>query len=156
MALVANIKGPSGSVGPVQTLTVPILLPNATASAAATNLAASTFSAVSDMNLRHFADLRGMTKCRVTGRVGGSLVAATKIRVQYHIGGNIAVASGDAGWTTLATTAGSHALNTLFRSGEIVVPSGSQIQDCIVRAGLFDGNGVADPTITCCIIDFYQ
>lgn len=89
------------------------------------------------------------------GRIGGSLVAATKLRVQYHTGGNPAVASGDAGWTTLAETAGSHTLNTMFYSAEIAIPAGAQINDCLVRVGLLGGDGVADPTITACTLNCY-
>lgn len=100
-------------------------------------------------------DLRGKTKVRIQGRIGGALVAATKLRVQYHTGVNPAVATGDGGWTTLADTAGSHTLNTMFYSAEINVPAGAQINNCLIRVGLFSGDGAADPTITCCVLNFY-
>lgn len=135
---------------------VDILAPNDAASAAATNLAANTFSAVGDPSYRRMVDLRGKTKVRIMGRIGGALVAATKIRIQYHTGGNPAVASGDAGWTTLADTAGSHTLNALFYTAEIAVPAGAQINDCQIRCGIFSGDGAADPTITACTLNFYS
>lgn len=138
-----------------QSLHVVLLHPLTTASAVATNLAANTVNAVSDPNLRQFVDLRSLTKCKIMGRIGGSINPANKLRIQYHTGNNIGVSSGDAGWTTLADTAGSHTLNTLFQGAETAVPAGAQIQTCLIRAVLFGGDGVADPTISCCIIEFY-
>lgn len=129
--------------------------PYLAASAAATNLAANTFSAVGDPNYRQMVDLRGMTKLRVQGRIGGSLVAATRLRVQYHVGGDPAVATGDAGWQTLGDTAGPHVLNGMFYSAELTVPAGAQVNNCLVRVGLFGGDGAADPTITAAILNFY-
>lgn len=146
--------GPSGAAG--LALPVNILLPAMSASAIATNLALNTFLAVSDMNLRQMVDLRNLAKCKLVGRIGGSLVAATKIRIQFHPTGGIAVSSGDAGWATLGDSAGSHTLNTLFDSAEIAVPVAAQVQNCCVRVGLFSGDGVADPTITCAMLRFYQ
>lgn len=143
---------PAAATGGVS---VTLHAPNQAASAAATNLAATTFSAVDDPNYRWMGDLRGRTKVRILGRIGGSLVAASKLRVQYHTGGNPAVASGDGGWTTLATTAGSHTLATLFYSAEIAVPSGAQINDVLIRVGLYDGDGAADPTVSACILSLY-
>jgi hypothetical protein len=133
-----------------------LLAPSGAASGAATNLALNAFNAIGDPAYRTIADLRGRTKVRVMGRIGGALVAATKLRVQYHTGGNPAVATGDAGWTTLAETAGSHTLNTLFYSAEINVPVGAQINHCLIRVGLFSGDGAADPTITACVLNFYS
>lgn len=152
--------GPAGSDGApgangITSKCIPLLLPSGSASAAATNLASNTFNAVSDPSYRYMVDLRGCTKVRIQGRIGAALVAATKLRVQYHTGVNPAVASGDAGWTTLADTAGSHTVNTMFYSAEISVPAGAQINDCLVRVGLFSGDGAADPTITACILNFY-
>lgn len=147
----AGTNGANGASGGSRVLHHPLMA----ASAAATNLAASTFSAVSDPSLRQMTDLRGLTKVRIQGRIGGSLVAATRLRVQYHTGGNPAVATGDAGWTTLAESAGSHTLSTMFYSAEIAVPAGAQVNDVLIRVGLFGGDGVADPTITCCILNFY-
>lgn len=129
--------------------------PLTSASAAAANLAVGIVNAVSDPNLRQFVDLRGLTKCRIHGRIGGSITSANKIRLQFHTGGNVLVASGDAGWTTLADSAGTHALNTMFFSATLAVPPAAQVETCLVRPVLFDGNGVADPTISCCILDFY-
>lgn len=149
-----NIKGPQGSSGQAS-LSVCLLAANGAATAAATNLAADTFNAIGDPAYRWMGDLRGKTAVRIMGRIGGALVAATSIRIQYHTGGNPAVASGDAGWTTLATSAGSHSLNTTFYSAEISVPQGAQINNCLIRAGLFSGNGTADPTMTMCILNFY-
>jgi hypothetical protein len=143
--------GTAGASGGHRSLHPPFLA----ASAAATNLAASTFSAVSDPNYRVMTDLRGLTKIRIQGRIGGSLVAATKLRVQYHTGGDPAIGTGDGGWTTLADSAGSHTLNVMFYSAEISVPAGAQINNVLIRVGLFGGDGAADPTITTCVLNFY-
>ena len=128
---------------------------NTAASAVATNLAAATFSAVTDPNYRAVVDLRGYTKVRFQGRIGGSVVNANKIRVQYHTSGNPNIASADAGWTTLATSAGTHGLNVPFYTSELAVPAGAQIETAVIRAGLYDGDGAADPTMTACILNFY-
>lgn len=147
--------GTPGIPGVVQTVVAVLHHPHMAASAAATNLANGAFTAVSDPNFRQIVDLRNLTKCRIMGRIGGALVAATKLRLQYHLGGSIAVSSADGGWTTLADSAGSHTLNTMFDSAELSVPLGARIQNCIVRVGLADGNGTADPTITGCVVRFY-
>lgn len=149
--------GSAGNTGPsgMTSKCLAILPPYAAASAAATNLALNTFSAVGDPAYRYMVDLRGCTKVRIMGRFGGTIVAATKIRVQYHTGVNPAVSSGDAGWTTLADSAGSHTVNTMFYSAEISVPAGAQINDCLVRAGIFSGDGAADPTMSACVLNFY-
>jgi hypothetical protein len=125
------------------------------ASAAATNNGASAFTAVSDPNERTIADLRGKTKIKIMGRFGGAVAAATKMRIQYHPGGNPAVASGDAGWATLAESAGSHTVNVLFYTAELAIPAGAQVNDCVIRAGIFGGDGVVDPTITACVLNVY-
>lgn len=125
------------------------------ASAVATNLAANAFNAVSDPNLRQIHDLRSQAKLRIQGRIGGTLVAATKLRVQYHLGGDPAVSSGDAGWKTLADSAGAHTVNAMFYSAEAVVPAEAQINNLLLRVGLFSGDGVADPTVTCCVLNLY-
>lgn len=150
-----GLIGLPGSPGAVQTTHIVLLNPHTSPSVVATNLAANTFNAVSDPSFRQMVDLRSLTKLKIVGRIGGTLVAATKLRVQYHPGGNIAVATGDAGWATLADTAGSHTLNVLFESAELAVPALARIQSCVVRVGLFDGNGTADPTITTCMLRFY-
>jgi hypothetical protein len=140
------------SPGPSQ---VTLLHPLMAASAPATNLAAATAASVSDPNLRQMVDFRGVNSLRVLGRIGGSLVAATKLRVQYHVGGNPAVADGDGGWTTLVDSAGGHTLDTLFYTAEAAVPAGAQINHVLVRAQLYDGDGAADPTISACVLNVY-
>lgn len=135
--------------------TITLHPPYLAASTPATNLAATTFSAIDDPNYRWMGDLRNLTKLRIMGRIGGSLVAATKLRVQYHTGGDPSVATGDGGWTTLATTAGSHTLNTLFYSAELTIPGGAQINNALIRVGLYDGDGAADPTISACLLNVY-
>ena len=147
--------GPPGPPGPVQTQEIVLHHPFMAASAAATNLAASIFNAVSDPNFRRMVDLRSMTKLKIQGRIGGALVAATNLRIQYHLGNNINVATGDIGWLTLADSGGSHAVNTLFETAELSVPLPAQVQNSLIRVVLFGGNGTADPTITCCVLRFY-
>lgn len=138
-----------------ESVMVDLHLPFQTASAAATNLAAATFSAVSDPNYRRMVNLLRLGKVRIQGRIGGTLVAASKLRIQYHTGGDPAVATGDGGWTTLADTAGSHTVNVMFYSAEIAVPSGAQVNNVLIRVGLYDGDGAADPTITTCVLNLY-
>ncbi len=128
--------------------------PMMSASAPATNLSANTIGAVSDPNLRQFADLREVTKCRIHGRLGGSVSTSTKVRLQYHLGDDITVPTNDNGWKTLADSSGNHSVNTIFRSAEVAVPLAAKVQNCLVRAVLFSGDGQADPTITSCIVDF--
>lgn len=125
------------------------------ASAAATNLASAATNCVSDPSLRVMVNFNGVTRTRFAGKIGGSLNAATTIRLQYHTGGDPSVATGDAGWTTLDTSAGSHTLNTWFYTSEAAIPSGAQINNVLVRACLFGGNGVSDPTITGLNINAY-
>jgi hypothetical protein len=149
-----GVDGADGAPGQAS-LSVDLLSANDAASAVATNLALNVFNAVGDPAFRRMLDLRGKTKVRIMGRIGGALVAATKLRVQYHTGGDPAVLTGDAGWTTLADSAGSHTLNALFYSAESDVPAGARINDCLIRVGLFSGNSTADPTITCCVLNFY-
>ena len=146
----------AATVGPSGPASIPLHMGTAAASAAATNNGATTFTAVSDPNERSVIDLRGKTKIKIMGRIGGALVAATKMRVQYHPGGNPAVATGDAGWATLAESAGSHTLNTIFYSAEIAIPAPAQINDCVIRVGIYGGDGAADPTITMCILNIYS
>lgn len=151
---IQGIQGPAGVNGQAS-ISLDLLSPNDAASAAATNLALNAFAAPSDPAYRRMVDLRGKSFVRIQGRIGGALVAATRIRVQYHTAGNPAVATGDAGWATLADTAGSHTLNTMFYSSEIAVPAQAQINHCLVRVGLFSGDGAADPTMTCAVLNFY-
>jgi hypothetical protein len=148
--------GPQGPAGQQGARTVELLSPNETASAVATNLAVSTVNAVSDPNFRRLLDLRTLTKLKVMGRFGGTVVAATKLRIQYHTSPNPAIATGDAGWTTLADSAGSHTAGTMFYTAELAVPAGAQINDCQIRCVIFSGDGAADPTISACVCNFYS
>lgn len=148
---VASISGGSGLTGK----TIVFHPPYQAASAAATNLALNAFNAVSDPNYRQFHDLRGMTKVRIQGRIGGALTAVTKLRFQYHLGGNPAVATGDAGWTTLADSAGIHTVNVMFYSAELSIPVAAQANNVLLRVGLHSGDGVADPTITTALLNVY-
>jgi hypothetical protein len=150
-----SIVGDSPAGGTLYGVQVVLHHPHMAASAVATNLAINTVNAVSDPSFRQMVDLRGMTKVRIQGRFGGAVVAATKLRIQYHVGVNPAVATGDAGWTTLADSAGSHTVNTMFYSAEIAVPAGAQINNCLLRCVIFSGDGAADPTISTCILNFY-
>lgn len=123
-------------------------------SAVATNLAASTFNAVSDPYLRRMVDLRHSTKMRIMGDFKGSVATATKMRIQYHTGGNWLVSSGDGGWATLGDSAGSHTIQTPWVSSEITIPTAARIKDCVIRCGIYDGNGTADPLISTCFLYF--
>jgi Collagen triple helix repeat (20 copies) len=149
----STVPGPTGPAGPSF---VPLQPLNSAASAAATNLAVDTWNAVSDPNFRAMVDLSSYTKVRMMARIGGALVAVTKVRIQYHTGGDPAVATGDAGWTTLIDSAGNHTLSVAFYTPELAVPAGAQINNCLIRAGLFSGNGTADPTLTGCLLNFYS
>lgn len=140
----------TGSPPPV-TLHHPFMSPTA----AASNNASTAFTPVSDPSLRQMTDLRFAAKGRMQARIGGTVVAATKIRLQYHLGKNPAIASTDAGWTELYTSVGGHTLNQMFYSPEFDIPEIARVNDVLVRAGIFGGDGVADPTITCCILNLY-
>lgn len=146
--------GSPGAAGPGSGWT-PLLAMNGAASAVATNNGAAAFTAVSDPAFRTMRDLRGLTKVRIMGRLGGTVAAGTRVRVQYHTGGNPAVLSNDAGWATLADSAGSHVAGAAFYSAEIAVPAGAQVNNVLIRVGIFGGDGAADPTLTCCILNFY-
>lgn len=137
-------------------LCVPLHPTQVSASAAATNNGASTFTAVGDPNSRRMVNLTGLTKVRIQGRFGGAVASGTRLRVQYHTSADPAIASADAGWTTLADSAGSHTVSVMFCSAEIAVPSGARINNCQIRAGIFGGDGAADPTMTCCVLNFYS
>lgn len=158
-----NVKGPQGDPGADSTVAgppgprfVPLQPLNSAASAAATNLALNTWNAVSDPNFRAMMDLRSCTKVRMMARIGGATAPATTVRIQYHIGGDPAVSSADAGWTELLTSAGNHTVNVAFYTAEFNVPTEAQIQNCLIRAGLYSGNGTADPTLTGCLLNFYS
>jgi len=126
------------------------------ASAAATNLAASTLNCVSDPSLRTVVNMAGFTKLRIVGRIGAATATTTTIRMQYHTGGNPAVATGDAGWTTLATSAGNHTAGNWFNDAEQSIPSGAQIDNLVIRACIFGGNGTADPTLNGVYLNLYN
>lgn len=128
---------------------------NSTPSVAATLNTLNAFAAVGDPVFRQIVDLRNATKVRMLGSIASALVAETAIQVQYHIGGDPSVLSADAGWATLITSAGSHALNALFYSAEATVPAEARINHCLIRCGVFSGNGLVSPTITCCALNFY-
>lgn len=115
--------------------------------AQAANLAAGATNAVNDPSLRAMVDLRGVVTLKVLARIGSTLVVATKVRLQFHTGGNPNIATTDAGWTVMGTSAGSHVVNTLFEF-DVTVPAAAQIPNCLLRPVMFDGDGVADPTIT--------
>lgn len=132
-----------------------ILLHPMMTSAIASNLASNTFNAVSDPSLRQFANLGNYTQVRMQGRIGNSLVAATSILIQYHLSDDINVATNDAGWQTLITSSGGHTLNQMFYSDRILLPEELKVDNVIIRAGMYSGNGAADPRITCCILNFY-
>jgi hypothetical protein len=155
--VVSGPEGPPGTPGMDGRTShnIPLLAPNDGASAAATNLAVNVFNAVGDPAYRRMVDLRSCTKVRILGRFGGTVSAVTRLRVQYHVGGNPAVVTGDAGWQILADSAPPHVVATMFYSAEAAIPAGAQINHCLVRAGIFSGDGVADPTITACVLNSY-
>ena len=90
------------------------------------------------------------------GRLSGSVVAATKLRVQYIITNDMNISTSDAGWTTLIESAGGHTINQSFLTGPVAIPAGAKYDNCILRCGIYGGNAVAAPTITLCIFDFYS
>ncbi len=132
-----------------------MIVPGLSASAAATNNGAATLSCVSDPSLRVMANFTSVTKVRFLGRLGGTVHSSTVIRIQYHTGGNPAVAIGDAGWTTLAESAGSHTAGTMFYTAEAAIPAEAQINPLLVRACIYGGDGAKDPTITSAILNLY-
>lgn len=151
------LKGDPGSPGMpgITSKCIMLLPPYASATSAATNLAASTFNAVGDPAYRYIADFRNCTKLRIQGRFGGTLVTATRLRIQYHTASDPNISSADAGWAILADSAGSHTAGTMFYSSEIAIPAGAQKNDCLIRMGIFGGDGAADPTVTCCVLNAY-
>ena len=126
-----------------------------TASAAATNLAAATLNCVSDPSLRIMTNLKGMTRIRFMGRFGGTIVAATTMRIQYNTSANPAIASGDAGWTTVDTSAGSHTANQMFYTAEATIPVVARVNPIQIRACVLGDDGAADPTITAVQLNVY-
>lgn len=150
----ANQLPPAGG-GTLFGLQIILQHPRWPASTAATNLALNAWNPVNDLDFRQVVDLRGMTKLRLHGKIGGTLVAATKIRVRYHLGGNITVATADAGWLVLCDSAGGHAANTHFFSAELAIPAGAQVSPVVLQPGLFSGDGVADPTLLGCVLLCY-
>jgi hypothetical protein len=125
------------------------------ASAAATNLALNTLNCVSDPNYRTITNLKGMTKIRLLGRFGGTLVNATTMRIQYSTSANPAIATGDASWATLATSAGTHTTGTYFYTAEFAIPAAAQINNVQLRACIFSGDSFADPTLTAAKLNIY-
>lgn len=140
-----------GATGGSVNLLHPYMLP----SAPATLNPVGVFAAVSDPYLRTMADLRNATKVRMMGEVGDAIIAVTAIRVQYHLGGDPAVASADAGWTELLTSAGSHVLAVPFYTAEISVPSAARVNNLLIRCGIWSGNSLTSPTIQACVLNFY-
>ena len=100
-------------------------------------------------------DLRGMTKVRIQGRFGGTVATATKMRIQYNTSADPNVATGDAGWATLAESAGTHTAAQYFYSAEASIATAAQVNPIQLRACIYDGNGTADPTITGAAITVY-
>lgn len=148
-AIVASGAGATGS------LSVEFLKSNDAATGAFSNLGVGAVGAVSDPSYRTFADLRAYTKVRFLGRIGGTLVAATKLRIQYSASSDPTIAIGDASWATLATSAGSHSLGVTFYTAEEAIPAEARLLPCQLRAVLFDGDGVADPTMSLLVANFY-
>ncbi len=115
-------------------------------------LGAGAWKAVSDPALRAMIDLRGITTIKVLCMLGGN-APATKLRVQYHTGGNPNMLDGDPGWKTLGDSPGNHPTATLFEYA-IPVPEEARIENCLIRVGLYDGDGLASPTINMCRLRF--
>lgn len=126
------------------------------ASAAATNNGATAFTAVSDPNFRILCGLEDLNYVYMQGRFGGSVVAATKLRVQYNITNDMNISTSDAGWTTLIESAGSHTVSQSFMTAVGNIPAGAKHPNCLLRCGVYGGDGIADPTITLCILNFYS
>lgn len=126
------------------------------ASAAATNLAANTLNCVSDTSLRMLVNWGKINWFKWSGRFGGAVDSTgtgcgdrTCMRLQYHSSStNLTVATGDAGWTTLDSSAGGHTVNAWFTSNLIAVPAGAKRNPVQIRGCVYGGDGTADPTIT--------
>jgi hypothetical protein len=121
-------------------------------SAAAVNNGPTTFTPIADPGYRAFVNLRGITKVRFIGRLGGTLHASTVMRIQYNTSSDPTILTG---WATLADSPGGHTSGLEFDSGEINVPSGAQILNCQLRLGIYGGNSAADPTLYGCVLNFY-
>ena len=100
--------------------------------------------------------MRGLTKVRIQGRLGGTVHSLNRLRLEYNLSGDPDVSTFHAGWTVLADELGSaHSANVMFYTPELAVPAAAQVNNCLIRVGILGGDGVADPTITCCILNFY-
>lgn len=123
-------------------------------STAATDLAAGVFNAVGDQNYRNMADVRNYTSVQLWARLAGTVATATKVRVQYHTGGSPAISGADGGWTDLITSAGSHTTGVTFVTSAITLPVGARISNLLLRPGIYDGDGVADPVLQKAVLIF--
>ena len=139
----------------VKFLHVPIIDPWGTASSASPALAAATWDDLDDPNFRRILDLRGVVRMGIMGRLTAN-VPLTQIRVQFHTGGVITVLTTDDDWHTLNSSWGSHTADALWYEQSHTVPDGACVDGCISRVGLYGGDGVASPQITCCILHFYS
>jgi hypothetical protein len=101
---------------------------------------------------RRIVDLRGITKFRMQGMLANGPSTANKLRVEYKNSTDLTTTTG---WSVLCTSAGTHANTTWFDTGELTMPVGADIVNCQLRAGIYDGNGVADPALQACVLSFY-
>lgn len=152
----AGIDGADGYPGQsVSTSNLVFQSLQSAASSPASNNGASTFTPVNDPNYR-FTTYAAFNRCYMQGRIGGSLVAATKIRIQYVLTSDPNIATGSGSWATLMESAGSHTLNTSFLTADMNVPALAGGAHCLLRCGIYGGDGVADPTISLCVLTFFN
>lgn len=147
-------QGPAGTSGAISS-TIALQTLRDSASSAASNNAASNFNAVSDPNFRVLTSLYGLNYVTLQGRLGGTLAAVTKLRVQYAVTSDPNLSTSSGLWTTLLDSAGGHASGTMFGSSVFNVPAPAKVNSVLLRCGIYDGDGVQDPTITACILNFY-
>lgn len=133
-------------------LSVVLHHPKMDPTAPAAGLGSGVWEAVDDPDLRQVVDLRGCDSVKIHGRLSGTICNDNKIRVQYNVSDVAADTAGK--WHTLATSRGQHTLDEMFWTSGRSVPDDAQIENCILRAGIYDGDGVADPQISCCILSF--
>lgn len=159
---IVNGMGPAGPEGPqgvpgsgaVASAHVVLQSLQMSASAAATNNGASTFTAVGDPNFRQVIfTTAAISTVFLQGRLGGTVAAGTKLRVQYAPTTDMNLGTSDSAWATLIDSAGSHTANVSFLS-TAAVPGGAIGATCLLRCGIYGGDGAADPTITACILNF--
>lgn len=123
-------------------------------SAQATNNPATTFTALSDPEARRFLDLQGYPLVDVQWQVNGGVDAVTKVRLEYVATSDI---NQSTGWTTLLTTqAFASAGNQLHYETNLAVPTAAQVSNCLLRMGIYDGDGVADPYIAALVLRFHD